>query len=130
MNPIPGSNCHYWMVLRDISVHRLLYLVCLVIFHINPANHAPGIQIGNILRDICSHRLIIIYYFQLSVTRYTISSDGQLFAKVIFSANSFRNFIRVSKNSLNSYQAQHRGAQWLNGRVLDSRPRGSGFKPH
>ena len=23
-----------------------------------------------------------------------------------------------------------RGAQWLNGRVLDSRPRGSGFQPH
>ena len=22
------------------------------------------------------------------------------------------------------------GAQWLSGRVLDSRPRGSGFKPH
>ena len=23
-----------------------------------------------------------------------------------------------------------RGAQWLSGRVLDSRPRGSGFEPH
>ena len=24
----------------------------------------------------------------------------------------------------------HEGAQWLSGRVLDSRPRGRGFKPH
>ena len=24
----------------------------------------------------------------------------------------------------------YRGAQWLSGRVLDSRPRGSGFEPH
>ena len=26
--------------------------------------------------------------------------------------------------------AGDKGAQWLSGRVLDSRPRGSGFKPH
>ena len=25
---------------------------------------------------------------------------------------------------------QHKGAQWLSGRMLDSRPRGSGFQPH
>ena len=24
----------------------------------------------------------------------------------------------------------HRGAQWLSGRVLDSRPKGRGFEPH
>ena len=26
--------------------------------------------------------------------------------------------------------ARHRGAQWLSGRVLDSRPKGRGFEPH
>ena len=25
---------------------------------------------------------------------------------------------------------RHKGAQWLSGRVLDSRPKGSGFEPH
>ena len=29
-----------------------------------------------------------------------------------------------------SIQGLHKGAQWLSGRVLDSRPRGSGFEPH
>ena len=26
--------------------------------------------------------------------------------------------------------AEVKGAQWLSGRVLDSRPKGSGFEPH
>ena len=29
-----------------------------------------------------------------------------------------------------SHHFCHLGAQWLSGRVLDSRPRGRGFKPH
>ena len=29
-----------------------------------------------------------------------------------------------------SYIKQHEGAQWLSGRVLDSKPRGRGFEPH
>ena len=29
-----------------------------------------------------------------------------------------------------AYLAVYMGAQWLSGRVLDSRPRGHGFKPH
>ena len=28
------------------------------------------------------------------------------------------------------YILHRKGAQWLNGRMLDSRPRGNGFKPH
>ena len=31
---------------------------------------------------------------------------------------------------LESYQSLNLGAQWLSGRVLDSRPRGRGFEPH
>ena len=27
-------------------------------------------------------------------------------------------------------KATHQGAQWLSGRVLDSRPKGRGFEPH
>ena len=35
------------------------------------------------------------------------------------------------KNSVDQDQAAPiGGAQWLSGRVLDSRPRGSGFEPH
>ena len=28
------------------------------------------------------------------------------------------------------FQSKPRGAQWLSGRVLDSRPKGRGFEPH
>ena len=31
---------------------------------------------------------------------------------------------------LSLYNTVHLGAQWLSGRVLDSRPRGRGFEPH
>ena len=33
---------------------------------------------------------------------------------------------------LNQYtiSTTHKGAQWLSGRVLDSRPKGRGFEPH
>ena len=34
----------------------------------------------------------------------------------------------LTAHSCNKYQNQ--GAQWLSGRVLDSRPRGRGFEPH
>ena len=37
--------------------------------------------------------------------------------------------ICYSKNSY-STQCQIEGAQWLSGRVLDSRPKGQGFEPH
>ena len=32
--------------------------------------------------------------------------------------------------NLLSYDVASEGAQWLSGRVLDSRPRGRGFEPH
>ena len=38
-----------------------------------------------------------------------------------------------NKKILKYFSATHstcQGAQWLSGRVLDSRPRGSGFEPH
>ena len=28
------------------------------------------------------------------------------------------------------HQSENKGAQWLSGRVLDSRPKGRGFEPH
>ena len=31
---------------------------------------------------------------------------------------------------LNVHTPMHMGAQWLSGRVLDSRPKGRGFEPH
>ena len=33
-------------------------------------------------------------------------------------------------DSILSYDINIKGAQWLSGRVLDSRPRGHGFEPH
>ena len=42
--------------------------------------------------------------------------------------------MRTGSSSLNFFQAVFtqvvRGAQWLSGRVLDSRPKGRGFEPH
>ena len=32
--------------------------------------------------------------------------------------------------NINTYTALRKGAQWLSGRVLDSRPKGRGFEPH
>ena len=40
---------------------------------------------------------------------------------------------RVQKNrvQIKKKKTQHKlGAQWLSGRVLDSRPKGRGFEPH
>ena len=42
---------------------------------------------------------------------------------VMFTFNSFPDICRLLTYMM-------KGAQWLSGRVLDSRPRGSGFKPH
>ena len=35
-----------------------------------------------------------------------------------------------SINNNNILKTQYQGAQWLSGRVLDSRPKGRGFEPH
>ena len=37
--------------------------------------------------------------------------------------------VRIFDN-FKSSQFHHAGAQWLSGRVLDSRPKGRGFEPH
>ena len=42
-------------------------------------------------------------------------------------------FFKNSKKSMYHYHLvikQNQGAQWLSGRVLDSKPRGHGFEPH
>ena len=33
-------------------------------------------------------------------------------------------------NAISSHTDHFEGAQWLSGRVLDSRPKSSGFEPH
>ena len=38
--------------------------------------------------------------------------------------------ITLTSNVLMTYMYYVEGAQWLSGRVLDSRPKGSGFEPH
>ena len=43
--------------------------------------------------------------------------------------DQFLIFLCLFKGSLRLYLDQE-GAQWLSGRVLDSRPRGRGFEPH
>ena len=50
-----------------------------------------------------------------------LSSAG-FFQNKILKKKAFRNIVRVS-DSLE-------GAQWLSGKVFDSRPRGRGFEPH
>ena len=66
------------------------------------------------------------------------------FSKLAFSKKSFRDTIRVSRSGLAKHWAwsgklvvrvpliadQHFKVQWLSGRVLDSRLRGSEFEPH
>ena len=46
----------------------------------------------------------------------------------------FRNFevflLLFSNVGYPGWNSQYLGAQWLSGRVLDSRPRGRGFEPH
>ena len=41
-----------------------------------------------------------------------------------------RGLSSVSANKICVYPQQYTGAQWLSGRVLDSRPKGRGFEPH
>ena len=36
----------------------------------------------------------------------------------------------MSKVNIHQFKYSLKGAQWLSGRVLDSRPRGRGFEPH
>ena len=36
----------------------------------------------------------------------------------------------MGRKESNQTNKQNMGAQWLSGRVLDSRPKGSGFEPH
>ena len=46
---------------------------------------------------------------------------------------SFPDFPLVIQNfnmTTNDFNLNFLGAQWLSGRVLDSRPRGRGFEPH
>ena len=39
------------------------------------------------------------------------------------------NWSRVKHSNIEPLRS-HKGAQWLSGRVLDSRPKGRGFEPH
>ena len=39
-------------------------------------------------------------------------------------------FIRIDQDSEDCIIISSSGAQWLSGRVLDSRPKGRGFEPH
>ena len=43
---------------------------------------------------------------------------------------SSQNRFQANVWSLKTKQAKQMGAQWLSGRVLDSRPKGRGFEPH
>ena len=47
----------------------------------------------------------------------------------IWSYKGHVRYLRESKSYL-FYLHTTSGAQWLSGRVLDSRPKGSGFEPH
>ena len=38
--------------------------------------------------------------------------------------------IQLLAIKLKGYLSLYKGAQWLSGRVLDSRPKGRGFEPH
>ena len=38
--------------------------------------------------------------------------------------------LKVTSSPITTTTATSMGAQWLSGRVLDSRPKGSGFEPH
>ena len=42
----------------------------------------------------------------------------------------FSNWLLLFLHSLEMYCIRKRGAQWLSGRVLDSRLKGRGFEPH
>ena len=58
-------------------------------------------------------KLKICIFFRFGLpTRINLGSEGQELMNVI---ERYKHFV---------------GAQWLSGRVLDSRPKGRGFKPH
>ena len=69
------------------------------------------------------------------MTQYQVSTSGPKMPWYI--ASSFRSF-RWDEGCVRKYSpfdAMRRyllilGAQWLSGRVLDSRPKGRGFEPH
>ena len=62
-----------------------------------------------------------------SACKYIIGLDKQIFFCVekcnYFLTHQFKHMFLVLKRTVC-------GAQWLSGRVLDSRPRGHGFEPH
>ena len=61
-------------------------------------------------------------------------SGSKLFAKVISRCHSVDKELSIhaysTKHVLGFNKCLREGAQWLSGRVLDSRPKGSGFEPH
>ena len=52
-----------------------------------------------------------------------------LFKSVVLGLEGHQNWLNFNHVYLQSYK-DRKGAQWLSGRVLDSRPKGHGFEPH
>ena len=65
-------------------------------------------------------------------TKFWVLSGSRLFDALVVVLSSYHasgDFCRLLITFANSL-APGQGAQWLSGKVLDSRPRGRGFEPH
>ena len=90
----------------------------------------------NIIKSICYIFVIVhfnlmnIYYRKWTLQNKNLNSLFQNYNLTYFSKHlEYKSHtISLKKISLTCRHAQ--GAQWLSGRVLDSRPRGRGFVPH
>ena len=58
------------------------------------------------------------------------SPDGGYIPRVLFMGKSVAFGSQLNKDLAKTYKLKTQGAQWLSGRVLDSRSRGCGFEPH
>ena len=68
--------------------------------------------------------------FSFFFTTYQFSERSQVIGQFCLHwlKNFFSNYFYFSTDIFTTIS--HKGAQWLSGRVLDSRPKGSGFEPH
>ena len=64
-----------------------------------------------------------IYQFVRNWTEHSIPFAQGKYIEYFNNYDRIINYDRISTNEL-------KGAQWLSGRVLDSRPKGRGFEPH
>ena len=73
---------------------------------------------------------LLVRKLGILIPKSIIDSAVDLGVKLLIIKMEMNGELEVSVFSLCCLEKTNQGAQWLSGRVLDSRPRGRGFDPH